>query len=245
MDATNDLAQMIRHQKGRWSGARERRLEPGRRSLTASEAAAVIGVSVATIRGWADQGQLPAHRTVGGHRRFELEELKGWLAERGAPVPSRVRPARSHPELPRCPELARALDARAEAVADRVLAGYAEEVPTTHPRPPLHELRRTAARFARVVAGALESGDPSSLTGRAELVGYRGGLQGDGEAVLVEQTRLAVALVREAEEAVREGDVVEEHALPALQSAIEHAQVGAARGLSAAMAADPGRAGSA
>ena len=31
--------QMIRHQKGRWSGARERRLEPGRRSLTASEAA--------------------------------------------------------------------------------------------------------------------------------------------------------------------------------------------------------------
>jgi excisionase family DNA binding protein len=234
---------MIRQQKGRWSGARERRLEPGRRSLTASEAAAVIGVSVATVRGWADQGRLPVHRTVGGHRRFELEELKGWLAERGAPVPTRVRPARAHPDIPRCPELARALDARAEAVADRLLAGYADEVPTTYPMPPLQELRRIAARFARVVAGALETGDPSSLTSRAELLGYRGALQGDGEAVLVEQTRLAVALVREAEEAVREGDVQEEFALPALQWAIEHAQAGAARGMCAAMADDPGRAG--
>jgi hypothetical protein len=107
-------------------------------------------------------------------------------------------------------------------------------------RPP-QELRRSAVRFARVVASALETGDPSSLTSRAELVGYRGGLQGDGEAILVEQTRLAVALVREAEEAVREGDVQEEFALPALQWAIEHAQAGAARGLCAAMVDEPER----
>jgi excisionase family DNA binding protein len=229
---------MIPQQKARWSGARERRLEPGRRSLTASEAAAVIGVSVATLRGWADQGRLPAHRTVGGHRRFELEELRGWLAERGAPVPARVRPAPSRPAIPRCPELARALDARADAIADRVIAGYADEVPTTHPMPPPSELRRTATRFARVVASALERGDPSSLAGRAELTGYRTGLQGDAGAVLVEQTRLAVAVIGEAEEAVREGAVREELALAALQSAIEHAQAAAARGMGAAVAGD-------
>jgi excisionase family DNA binding protein len=229
---------MIRQQKGRWSGARERRLEPGRRSLTASEAAAVIGVSVATIRGWADQGRLPAHRTVGGHRRFELEELRGWLAERGAPVPARLRPVPPRPAIPRCPELARALDARAGAVADRVLAGYADEVPTTHPMPPPSELRRAAVRFAHVVASALDSGDPSSLAGRAELAGYRSGLQGDAEAVLVEQTRLAIAVIGEAEEAIREGAVREELALPALQSAIEHALVAAARGMGAAVAGD-------
>jgi len=233
---------MIRHTKGRWSGARERRLEPGRRSLTASEAAAVIGVSVATIRGWADQGRLPAHRTVGGHRRFELEELKGWLAERGAPVPARVHPARAQSDIPRCPELARAIDARADAVADRVEAGYADEVPTTHPVGSRTELRRSATRFARGVATALESGDPSSLMSRAELVAYRGGLQGDGESILVEQTRLAIALVREAEEAIRDGDVHETFALPALQCAIEHAQAAAARGLCAALADDPERA---
>ena len=59
----------------------------GERTLTASEAAALIGVSVATVRGWADQGRLPSHRTVGGHRRFELEELREWLTDRGAPAP--------------------------------------------------------------------------------------------------------------------------------------------------------------
>jgi excisionase family DNA binding protein len=229
---------MIRHRKGRWSGARQRRLEPGRRSLTASEAAAVLGVSVATIRGWADQGRLPGHRTVGGHRRFELEELRDWLAEHGAPVPARLYPASPRPDLPPCPELARELDARAEAIADRVLAGYAAGVPTAHPMPPPSELRRTAARFARVVASALESGNPSSLAGRAELAGYRSGRQGDGEAVFVEQTRLAVAVISEAEEAVREGAVREELALAALQSAIEHAQAAAARGLGAAVAAE-------
>ncbi|HWH13173.1 MAG TPA: helix-turn-helix domain-containing protein, partial [Miltoncostaeaceae bacterium] len=70
---------------------------PGRdlpRTLTASEAAALIGVSVATVRGWADSGLLPSHRTVGGHRRFELGQLRDWLAARGAPVAERLRPPR-------------------------------------------------------------------------------------------------------------------------------------------------------
>ncbi|MGB0614133.1 MAG: MerR family DNA-binding transcriptional regulator, partial [Miltoncostaeaceae bacterium] len=53
----------------RWMGIRERPLSPGRRSLTTSEAAALLGVSVPTVRAWSDAGRLPVHRTPGGHRR--------------------------------------------------------------------------------------------------------------------------------------------------------------------------------
>src|SRR5690349_7502047 len=141
----------------RWQGARERRLEPGRRSLTASEAAAIIGVSVATIRGWADDGRLPSHRTVGGHRRFELEELLQWLEQRGAPAPRGVLPAALRVEVPRCPQLARELSVRVDSILARVESGYDEAVPTLVPPPPDGEMRRAATRFVRVVAGALET----------------------------------------------------------------------------------------
>ena len=63
----------------RWLGVRERMLDPGRRSLTTGEAAAMIGVSIPTIRLWADSGRVPCHRTAGGHRRFEVEEIRDWL----------------------------------------------------------------------------------------------------------------------------------------------------------------------
>jgi excisionase family DNA binding protein len=182
----------------RWQGARERRLEPGRRSLTASEAAAIIGVSVATIRGWADDGRLPSHRTVGGHRRFELEELLQWLEQRGAPTPRGVPP------------------------------------------PPDGEMRRAATRFVRVVTGALETGNPSAFAGRAELAGYRGGLQGDrGGGVLALHTRLALAVLGEAEDAVSSGAVDEEYALPCLHAIIEHAQAAVGRGFRSASEAQP------
>ena len=36
----------------------------------------MLGVSVPTVRLWADSGRVPCHRTAGGHRRFEVEELR-------------------------------------------------------------------------------------------------------------------------------------------------------------------------
>jgi excisionase family DNA binding protein len=219
----------------RWLGARERRLEPGRRSLTASEAAAIIGVSVATIRGWSDDGRLPSHRTAGGHRRFELEELMGWLEERGAPTPRGVLPAPARVEIPRCPELARELGGRMEAVIARVAAGYDPAVPTIVPPPSESDLRRAATRFVRVVGGALESGNPAAFAGRAEIAGFRGGLQGEGGGgVLTLHTRLSFALLGEAEAAIESGAVDEEYALPCLQAIIEHAQAAVERGLRSA-----------
>jgi putative resolvase len=43
--------------------------------LTVSEAAEFLGVSPASVRKWSDAGLLPAYRTPGGQRRYELEDL--------------------------------------------------------------------------------------------------------------------------------------------------------------------------
>lgn len=222
-----------------------RATRPGRdrgpRTLTASEAAALIGVSVATVRGWADQGRLPSHRTIGGHRRFELEELRDWLSRRGAPAAgSRLRrPAR---ELPPCPRLARELNLRTDAIVERVLRGFDPAVPTPLPPTSPAALSRLAVRFLRVVATALESGRPAMSFGRTELAGFRGGLQGgSGASVLIDHMRVASAIVAEAEAVVAEGVVDEDLGLPTLHSVIDYAQVSVLRGFEQARV-DRGRA---
>lgn len=216
-----------------WPRARATRADrdPGPRTLTASEAAALIGVSVATIRGWADQGRLPSHRTVGGHRRFELEELRLWLERRGAPAPEARRLRRTPQEITPCPLLAREINARTEAIIDRVLAGYDDDVPTPLPPPSPASMRRLTVRFVRILASGLETGRPGVTAGRAELAGLRGGLQGpSGARVLVEHTRVAAAVLIEADAARRDGVPMEPLALPALLAVVDHAQAAVARG---------------
>jgi excisionase family DNA binding protein len=44
--------------------------------LSLSEAARLLGVHPSTVRSWADQGRLSAHRTRGGHRRFKKTEIE-------------------------------------------------------------------------------------------------------------------------------------------------------------------------
>ncbi len=44
------------------------------------QAADILGVHPATVRNWADRGDLPSRRTPGGHRRFRRSDLRG-LAE--------------------------------------------------------------------------------------------------------------------------------------------------------------------
>jgi excisionase family DNA binding protein len=43
--------------------------------LSVGRAAHYLGVSEPTLRKWTDAGQLPAFRTPGGHRRYQLREL--------------------------------------------------------------------------------------------------------------------------------------------------------------------------
>lgn len=51
--------------------------------LTTRQLSRVWLVSEATIKRWADTGQLKASRTVGGHRRFPLAEVMRFQTERG------------------------------------------------------------------------------------------------------------------------------------------------------------------
>jgi excisionase family DNA binding protein len=216
-----------------WPRSRGTRAEGDRgpRTLTASEAAALIGVSVATIRGWADQGSLPSHRTVGNHRRFELEELRAWLADRGAAPPTATRLRPPPQDIPPCPLLARELNARTEAVVARVVAGFDPAVPTPLAAQSEPAMRRLTVRFLRILASGLDSGRPAAQAGRAELAGLRGGLQGRaGARVLLDHTRIAVAVVLEAERAREEAVPLEAAAIPALYAVIDHAQAAIASG---------------
>ena len=43
--------------------------------LNLGEAAELLGVHPATIRAWADRGELPMQRTAGGHRRFRRADV--------------------------------------------------------------------------------------------------------------------------------------------------------------------------
>lgn len=50
--------------------------------LTTTEAADLLGVHPATIRRWADEGDLPMMTTPGGHRRFALSDLNNLASAR-------------------------------------------------------------------------------------------------------------------------------------------------------------------
>jgi excisionase family DNA binding protein len=55
-----------------------------------SEAARILGVSIATLRRWDKEGKLKAHRTPAGHRRYDLAQLKR-LAIHRLPEPESAR----------------------------------------------------------------------------------------------------------------------------------------------------------
>ncbi len=50
-----------------------------RLGLSTSQAARELGVSLGTVRRWADLGHLKASRTPGGQRRFSREQIEEFL----------------------------------------------------------------------------------------------------------------------------------------------------------------------
>ncbi len=50
--------------------------------LSLSEVADLLGVHPSTVRNWANRGQIPVHRTSGGHRRFKRSEIMLWQQAR-------------------------------------------------------------------------------------------------------------------------------------------------------------------
>lgn len=54
-------------------------------------AAEILGVHPATVRNWADQGDLPSRRTPGGHRRFRKSDLMQYVESQGELQPLEVQ----------------------------------------------------------------------------------------------------------------------------------------------------------
>jgi excisionase family DNA binding protein len=50
--------------------------------VTLGEAAEILGVHPATVRSWADSGDLQSKRTPGGHRRFRRRDLLQWAGSK-------------------------------------------------------------------------------------------------------------------------------------------------------------------
>jgi excisionase family DNA binding protein len=50
-----------------------------RLGLSTSQAARELGVSLGTVRRWADMGYLRAYRTPGGQRRFNAEQIESFV----------------------------------------------------------------------------------------------------------------------------------------------------------------------
>jgi excisionase family DNA binding protein len=47
--------------------------------MSLGDVAKVLGVHPSTVRTWSDSGQLPVHRTHGGHRRYLRSEIDLWV----------------------------------------------------------------------------------------------------------------------------------------------------------------------
>jgi excisionase family DNA binding protein len=50
-----------------------------RLGLSTSQAARELGVSLGTVRRWADMGYLRAYRTPGGQRRFNADQIEAFV----------------------------------------------------------------------------------------------------------------------------------------------------------------------
>ncbi len=170
----------------------------GPRLLSVSAAARLLGVSSSSLRAWAAAGRVPHVRTPGGHRRFELDELVRWLAERGGapPAPQHRLQELVPTRFEAMPETAAVL---AEASGD-VLAAFEEELSRARPS---GAIRPSVARRSRVLGvlealtEALESGDLAACYRDAEWEGFRHGASGQpGDAPVTEALALRRAVDR-------------------------------------------------
>lgn len=69
------------------------------RTAALADAAAALGVSLSTVRRWADSGRVPSERTAGGHRRFAVSEMRAAIGSGAVgtrPTVRRITPP-THP----------------------------------------------------------------------------------------------------------------------------------------------------
>ena len=59
--------------------------------VSLQQAAQLLGVHPATVRAWADRGDIPSRRTPGGHRRFRKADLVSYAEAQGELQPVEVQ----------------------------------------------------------------------------------------------------------------------------------------------------------
>jgi len=149
--------------------------------LSVSAAARALGVSPSTLRLWASEGRVPHVRTAGGHRRFDPEALRQWLARQPA---RSVRPTRQGPtQIPVAPMLADALRARADLVSDAVESLVEGPAEAAYRRLPPAERRAVVRAWVDALADAFQAGSLADALERAETYGRGHGLAGSSAEV--------------------------------------------------------------
>lgn len=160
-------------------GGRRRRTEGP--WLSVSAAARALGVSPSTLRLWASEGRVPHVRTAGGHRRFDPEALRQWLAHQPA-RPS--RPARQvAAQVTVSPALADALRGRADLVSDAVETLVEGPAEAAYRRLPPTERRGVVRAWVDALADAFATGSLTEALERAETYGRGHGLAGSSAEV--------------------------------------------------------------
>jgi len=168
----------------------------GRPLLTVSAAARMLGVSSSSLRAWAAAGRVPHVRTRGGHRRFDHDELEGWLAERGGEPPS--PPSRSTELVPTRLEPQPAAATMLLSHLDDIVTALEAEVRRSGVR-----TRSTAARRSRAtdaieaLSDGVARGDLGPCYRESEWEGFRHGASGQaGDGPIAEALALRRAVDR-------------------------------------------------
>jgi excisionase family DNA binding protein len=149
--------------------------------ISVSAAARALGVSPSTLRLWAAEGRIPHVRTAGGHRRFNPEALRQWMAEQ----PRRAGRTRRRAllEVRPAPHIADALRSRAQLAADLVEELVEGPAQAAYRRLPPSERRAVVETWVETLADAFERGTLRDALERAETYGQAHGLAGSSAEV--------------------------------------------------------------
>lgn len=199
--------------------------------LSVSAAARALGVSPSTLRLWASEGRVPHVRTAGGHRRFDPEALRQWLARQPA-RPSRG-PRRVNVHIAARPQLADVLRARSDRIAELVEELVEGPAQAAYRRLPPEDRRAVVRSWIDMLADSLTAGSLADALERSETYGRGHGLAGSSAEVTLGGS---LALDRAMDRALAEEPAVPEEERLAAAAAMGQMTVRVATAWAAAVA---------